>query len=730
MLNQLINPASYHYNPHAIPVILVSLLIFSIGLFILFQTKKSVKNIAFFLLCSSLSFWLFTMGFVYCSNNPQAALLWYKYFTFLGVVSIMPNAYLFSAASSGLLKKQRNFVIASYFVTCTFYILALTTDKFIVSPKLYFWGHYPHYEPLNLLFMLAYFIVFIAIQANLWFAYKHEKIPIKRSQIMTIIVGFIIGFIASVDFAAKIWTVPIYPFGFIPIFIFTSLLAYSIIRYKAFDIETAIHKTVLWILSFCFIIIPIFLIYRRLFLYIRESIVFQLLFWLTGFLTLAFYLRIIQPKIDHLFQRKKYNLDEISSRFTEDLVHLKGVDKLIQRIEDTISDTLYPQKVDIFIYNEERRKYKLANLTEAPKEITELGGRDPFLQWLAKNDKIVYKEFVDIDPRYAPIKEKAQDYFNLTEAAVVIPLVLSEKLLGVINLGRKVSLRRYTALDFNFLTTLKNQSTIAISNSLLYGNIEEQVKQRTRELVVVQKQLIQAEKLATVGTLAGGVAHEINNPLTAILTNVQMLQESVAIHEGSDRESLQLIEEATKRCRAIVKKLMAYARKPLDSAEVTNVDLSEVIRDVVSFLGYQLEQENIKIITEAKEDAYTVMGNHNELEQVLTNIVLNARDAIKRLKTGGTVRISLSKSADWIKIEVKDEGVGIPRDIISKVFDPFFTTKDVGKGLGLGLSICQAIVERHNGLIAVQSEPNRGSAFTVQLPKAKERSTVKSKVQL
>ncbi|MFC1674880.1 ATP-binding protein [Candidatus Omnitrophota bacterium] len=730
MLKQLLDLSNYSYNPHAIPVMVVSIAIFSIGLFVIIQTKRSARNTGFFCLCSSLSLWLFTTGLVYLSNNPQTALNWYKYFTFFGVANIMPSAYLFSAASSGLLKKQRHFVLGSLISALFFYIAAISTDKFITIPSSYFWGYYPHYEPANYLFLLFYVIVYSVVQINLWIAFKRENIPIKKNQIGLIIAAFLIAFIASLDFVAKVWTIPIYPFGFIPMIFFVSLLAYSIIRYRAFDIETVFHKTALWVFSFSLIVIPIFFLYRAISPLIKESTMLQFVFWIFSFLALTLYLRAIQPKIDHFFQRRHSDLEEISSRFTEDLVHLKGFDSLIQRIEDTIADTLYPQQIDIFIYNDSRKAYRLANAVNTAREISELKADDLFLVWMAKNNKIIYREFVEIDPAYTSIKENAKNYFRLTEATVVVPLALNEKLLGIINLGKKANLRRYNAADLHFLTTLKNQSTIAISNSLLYENIEEQVRQRTRELTEVQKQLVQAEKLATVGTLAGGVAHEINNPLTAILTNVQMLLAAKSIDDKLDKESLELIEEATKRCRTIVQKLMTYAKRPLETAEVSKVDLLDVINKVVTFLGYQLEQENIKIITEVKEGAYLVLGNHNELEQVITNLILNGKDAIKRIKKEGVVTIAVSKNKDCVKVEVKDEGAGIPKEVVSKIFDPFFTTKDVGKGLGLGLSICQSILEKHNGLINVQSETNRGTTFTVQLPRVKEKDEVKSKVRI
>ncbi len=717
MPDSLFQFSNYHFTAHAIPVMVVGLLIFMIGLLIIFQAKRTVRDIAFFLFCMSSTLWLFTIGFVYSSPDPQTALRWYKLFTFFGVINLTPNLYLFAVAVSGLLRQQLKWVILTYAVTYGIYFLALTTNQFITTPHRYYWGYYPHYEPLNYLFLLTFAIVFFANQYHLKLAYLREQAPIKKHQIRLIKLSLLFGLTAFVDFGAKVLILPIYPTGFISMFILTSLLAYSIIRYKAFDIETVIHKTILWVSSFFIITIPIFAFYRLCFPFMKESVLLQMAFGVTSFIIFTVYLRVIQPKIDHLFQRRKANLEEISNRFIGDLVHLKGFENLIRMIEKTVTNALYPQWVDIFIYDGKKKNYHAANREDASDRISHLHEGDEFLKWLKKSNRIVYREFVEIDPAYALIKDAASRYFNTTNAMVAIPLVLNERLLGIINLDKKANLKRYSAVEFHFLTTLKNQSAIAISNSLIYQDIEEQVKERTKELVEVQKQLIQAEKLATVGTLSGGVAHEINNPLTAILTNVQML---LALSDEKDakmdRESLELIEEATQRCRDIVKKLMAYAKKPLESDKISVTDLSTVLKKTIVFIGYQLEQDSIKIVVEAKDGSYPVLGNQNELEQVLTNLILNARDAIKEAKKIGNVYVNFSKEEGQIKLKIKDEGVGISKETIPKIFDPFFTTKDVGKGLGLGLSICQSIIEKYKGKIMVESELGKGSVFTVQLP--------------
>jgi len=625
--------SNYHYNPHAIPVAVSGVLIFLIGLLIFWQTKRTARNVSFFLFCMGCTLWLVTMGFVYSANEPALALQWYKTLTFFGVINLMPNLYLFSVASSGLLEKKRFNVIVIYGLSYALYLAALFSDKFITAPHPYFWGYYPHYEPWNYFFLISFMSVYLACQANLLHAYRQEKFPVRKTQVRMIMIGLLFAITAFIDFAAKVWTVNIYPFGFASMTAMTGIIAYTIIKHRAFDIETVIHKTVLWVLSFAIVTVPLAVIYRWLFPVVEHSVNLQIAFGVLCFIVVTVYMRVYQPKIDHVFQRRKANLEEITSRFIENLVHLKGLNNLIRYIEETIDNTLYPQWIDIFVYKERQKKYVLANKKQTDGRPAELVEGEAFLKWLKENNQIVYGDFIEIDPQYTDVKDKAAGYFRQTGAAVVVPLIINEQLLGMIHLDKKASLRRYNALDFHFLTTLKNQSAIAISNSLIYQNIEEEVKQRTEELVEVQKQLTQAEKLATVGTLSGGVAHEINNPLTAILTNVQMLL-SMCDEKGTevDRESLELMEEATQRCRTIVHKLMAYAKKPLESDEFSKIDLIDVLNKVVSFLSYQLEQDNIKIKTKLEKGSLFVLGNHNELEQVFTNIILNARDAMVLIK--------------------------------------------------------------------------------------------------
>jgi len=243
----------------------------------------------------------------------------------------------------------------------------------------------------------------------------------------------------------------------------------------------------------------------------------------------------------------------------------------------------------------------------------------------------------------------------------------------------------------------------------------QQLETAYQELKSAQRQLIQSEKMATVGTLAGGMAHEINTPLGTILTNTEMLLREVKNKEQG--ASLKLIEEATNRCRDIVQFLLKYSRQA--PVEFQPVELNKVIDDVCFLLEYQLSNDGITI-----NKKYGVLpkieGNVNELEQVITNVILNSKDAIIKTynekKGEGNIQIRAYQKENSLFIESQDDGCGIPQKDIDKIFDPFFTTKDIGKGTGLGLSVSQRIIERHNGKIKVESEPGQGTTVRIELP--------------
>ena len=240
--------------------------------------------------------------------------------------------------------------------------------------------------------------------------------------------------------------------------------------------------------------------------------------------------------------------------------------------------------------------------------------------------------------------------------------------------------------------------------------LERKVEQRTAELKAMQAHLIQSEKLAGVGKLAAGVAHEINNPLTCVLTNSSLMLGDLPPGDPR-REDLQAIVDETLRCRKIVKGLLDFARQTKPQKQ--DLDLNKVAEDILNLVRNQASFQNIAIHTELDPDIPKVLADADQMRQVVLNIILNAADAMPQ---GGALRIrSCFESAqNQVMLRISDTGPGIPVEIQDKLFEPFFTTKKTGTGLGL--AIAYGIMERHRGSLRVESSLGHGTTIVVVLP--------------
>lgn len=715
----------YQFNLYAIPPFLTVLFLVSLAFLVINKNKKAMPNIAFGLLALSAAVWHFSFGMVYLSKTQEIALFWNK-FVYAGVVFITPFMYHFSVSFLHL-KKQRKFVYLFYLLAIIFLFLS-RTNYFISSPRKYFWGYYTNVNILHHPFMINWSLPAIFTLVNFFKGYRQIKLPLERQRRKYMFMFLFICLIAAIDYLPA-YGISIYPFGYLPVIIGLSVFTAAMVRYKLMDIAVTITRTGIFVAIYTFVLgLPFLLIISG------KSLLIDALgqnWWLgpmvllTILATIGPFLYIyLQRRAESILLRKQRAYQDTLKQAARELARIHKLKRLLDLIVHIVTKTAGIQHSAIYLFEPDSQNYLLkARRNLKDKLARAINKDDPLILWFHKHkEPLVYEEISRMaEDRFNPVFRELEEEMKLLQATVIVPGFLKDKLLGFLLLGEKRLGGFYTTQDLDTFTVLANQAALAIENAVLYENIEEEVKERTEELVQVQKQLIQAEKLATVGTLAGGVAHEINNPLTAILTNVQMLLLENPVDSKLDRESLELIEEATKRCRTIVQKLMAYAKKPLETTQVSKVDLTQVLKNVISFLNYQLKQENISILSEIKENNCFVLGNQGELEQVVTNIFLNAKDAIRALKKSGTIQVSLLTHGDWVEIKIQDDGIGIPKEKLAKIFDPFFTTKDVGKGTGLGLSISQAIIEKHQGHISVESALNKGSIFTIELPKVKEK---------
>ena len=228
----------------------------------------------------------------------------------------------------------------------------------------------------------------------------------------------------------------------------------------------------------------------------------------------------------------------------------------------------------------------------------------------------------------------------------------------------------------------------------------------------LQQQLIQSERLAAMGQMIAGVAHELNNPLTAILGVTEMVRDKT--EDENSRRQLDLAHRQARRAAHIVESLLVFSRPSVPRNNLLH--LGDLLQRTIQLHEHSLRSNHVQVDLVARPDLPTVLGDSNQLTQVFLNLIVNAEQAIREVREHGTLRIRLGVVGERVLVTFQDDGVGIRREALTRIFDPFYTTKRPGRGTGLGLSICMAIVREHNGDISAQPLPDGGSVFTVSLP--------------
>jgi len=289
---------------------------------------------------------------------------------------------------------------------------------------------------------------------------------------------------------------------------------------------------------------------------------------------------------------------------------------------------------------------------------------------------------------------------------VCVPIRARNRILGTLSLGRQTE-DRFTDKEVALIECVADQIGLAIDNARLYGEINRQLD----DLRGAQVELVRAERLAAVNGLAAGVAHEINNPLTIILAQLHLLAQGEL--DPQTEEAMGVIDAAVKRAASIVRDLIFFAehRPPRRS----RCQVGEQVREVVAFEEARLEAEGITVRVHL-EPVPDIWADHNHLQEVLLHVLQNAQHAMREAHTGGVLSISVKLTATGVRIEVRDDGPGIPPEHLPRIFNPFFTTKQPGDGRGLGLSVAHSIVTEHGGRIWAENIPEGGAVFTIDLP--------------
>jgi signal transduction histidine kinase len=300
-----------------------------------------------------------------------------------------------------------------------------------------------------------------------------------------------------------------------------------------------------------------------------------------------------------------------------------------------------------------------------------------------------------------------------SHAILGLPLVQRGRTTGLVLFGDTRYARVFSDREIDLGRTIVGQAAIAVENARLVHDLESSLQ----ELKDTQERLIQTARLSAMGELAAAVAHQINNPLTTILVDTELM----LLDEPKDSRnypSLQAISRAGKRAASVVRRLLATARPAEENAPIESIDVVDTIEGILSLVRPHIEQDHIRVLSNMpKTPVPTVAAVQGQLDDVWLNLLLNAHDALIG-QEGAEIGIELhyQPGDPFIQVDVYDNGPGIPESIQTEIFKPFFTTKPVGEGTGLGLHICSQVLERIQGSIAVESTLGQGTRFLVRLP--------------
>lgn len=439
----------------------------------------------------------------------------------------------------------------------------------------------------------------------------------------------------------------------------------------------------------------------------------------------------MQRLVDGFFDRDRSLYRLAVREISEAMVSMLSLREIGDRILAALTDTMGVSRAMVLLFDEGDRVLRVEAWRgdwELEDIDIEIPSDHPIWKHLwMRREELARSDFDDEpDPER---RESCWDVYDTLEIELLVPILFGVDLLGVIAVGRKLSGERLAADDRQLLRTLANQSSIAIENAKAFDEIaklneglEARVDERTRELQEAQNQLMQAEKLKSLGQLVAGVAHELNNPIGFVHANLQLLDEFIeklvtAQERGEDtapfRDAIAKLlarsREGTERVKKIVQDLRTFSRT--DQADLQQANLTDEIDRTLALMEPRFK-DLIEIVREY-EELPEVRCYPGQLNQVFLNLLMNACDVLEH---GGRITIRAAPVESGVRLEFEDSGPGIPPEVRGRIFDPFFTTKEIGKGTGLGLSLSHGIIERHGGRIHVESEPGHGTCFVIELP--------------
>ncbi len=690
-------------NPLSLSAFFTAATSLVLGGLVFVKKGRDKISVTYALLNLSFFMWVFGIGMEIIAPNKYWGFFWNRWL-YSGAIFI-PTFYL-QFIHFYLRRIKKEILIFCYIVSIIFFFFNFT--PFFVKdliPKGSF--NYASVPGILFPFFVLFFFLTIAYSFYIIIQVYKNSIGVQRNQAKFLLLSSIIGFSGgSTNFLLVFEFLYIPPIGnyFIALGLF--ILFYHIIRHR--DINIVLTKGTTYFIIGLLLLLPsiaLITIGQKYFFgridYLFSIIVFSIILLVT---TCFPKIKPFTEKIIEQFLFKdRYNYRDTLGQFSKAMVNILDLGSLSKRIIETMTQTLGADKASLFLLNDERGGFELfesKNITfSSPSPL--LPKEAPLPAYLQKMKEIIVKEMLAKGIKIPDLKKVTEQMDELA-AEVSIPLISKRQLVGIINLSHKFNKDMYYQEDIDLLTTLANQTAIAIENARLYEDLKKSKSYVRR-----------ADRLASLGTLTAGLAHEIRNPLVAIKTLTQLLPERLEDEEFRSH-FLSIASGEVERISHLVNELLDFARPSNPKLEFE--DINSILDGMILLVSTESKKKHIQIQKQYLPDLPPVKVDREQIKQVFLNILLNAIDATPENGTLTVKTRSFTKPGGelFLQVEFKDTGCGIPQEHLEEIFNPFFTTKTSGSGLGL--SISNQIVQDHKGYISVESQVNQGTSFFVNLP--------------
>jgi signal transduction histidine kinase len=672
-----------------------------IGVSVLWSQRRERLHRVFALLTGTLVMWNLDVFSLYFFAREGDALWWSRLFR-PGMFLVPAALYHFVAAFRERRSRFTTMLVVLGYLVSALFIVADAQGTMVAGVRRLHSGYWPVMAPLYNAFIGVLLLSFIVFLASLVDEFERTESPRRRVQAKFWLLGAVVALPLAAANLLPFFGIDVYPVGSLGNLVCTGICAYAIVHHRLVDTDIVISKGVAFLAGALLVVVPLSVLTGWL-----DQVVFGYLDHNRALLNVAILLTaaIAFPRVaglteQHLIQtlfREKLEDRRALAAFSHQAARSRQPEELLQQLGELISTRMAVDGAVVFLGGRGTASYAPVRSADSVTAAV-LDEGHPLVAALRECEDVLVREEV-----VARDGAAAQGAIGLRQMAgeAAVPLRAKGGLFGFVILGRKVNGEAFSREDLELLATLGNATAIALENARLADELETS-----------QRMVARASRLSAIGTLAAGIAHEIRNPLVAVQTFLQLLPER--LQDGEFIQSFRRLSlSEINRIGALIEELLSLARSPVHAP--APCDLRALVESVVVLLEPQARRCGVQLRLVGGVNA-PVSVDAGRMKQVFMNLLLNA---IEASPADGTVTVALrpvgrAGGGRVCRIEVHDEGEGIPAEHRDDVFTPFFTTKD--SGTGLGLAVAYQIVTEHGGEIAFAGAAAGGTVFAVTLP--------------